>query len=55
MESVDKEPLTTVNYTRKEVFALLNLLSADDCPYPIWNDIANKIKMSEDEKVDEKK
>jgi hypothetical protein len=55
MESADKEPLTTVTYTRKEIFALLNLLSADDCPYPIWNYIANKIRMSKDKDEEEKK
>ena len=49
-----KEPLTTVNFTREKIFALLNLLSNDDCPYPIWNDIANKIRMSKDEEVDER-
>jgi hypothetical protein len=42
----EKEPLITVNFTREEIFALLNLLSNDDCPYPIWDDIANKIRMS---------
>ena len=49
------KPFTTVNFTREKIFALLNLLSNDDCPYPIWNDIANKIRMSKDEEVDEKK
>ena len=44
MKSADKE----------EIFALLNLLSDDDCPHPIWNDIANKIRMSKDEEVEEK-
>jgi hypothetical protein len=47
MKSANKEPLTTVNFTKEKIFALLNLLSDDDCPYPIWNDIANK--MSKDE------
>ena len=47
----EKEHLTTVNFTREKIFALLNLLSNDDCPYPIWNDIANKIRMSKDEEV----
>jgi hypothetical protein len=42
----EKEPLITVNFTREEIFALLNLLSNDDCPYPIRDDIANKIRMS---------
>jgi hypothetical protein len=41
-----KEPLITVNFSREEIFALLNILSNDDCPYPIWDDIANKIRMS---------
>ena len=45
MKSVDKE----------EIFALLNLLSDDDCPHPIWNDIANKIRMSKDKDEEEKK
>jgi hypothetical protein len=44
MKSVDKE----------EIFALLNLLSDDDCPHPIWNDIANKIRMSKDKDEEEK-
>ena len=48
----DKEPLITVNFTREEIFALLNLLSNDDCPHPIWDDIANRIRMSKDEEVD---
>ncbi|HEU5172911.1 MAG TPA: hypothetical protein VFT83_05210 [Nitrososphaeraceae archaeon] len=42
----EKEPLITVNFSREEIFALLNILSNDDCPYPIWDDIANKIRMS---------
>ena len=42
MKSADKE----------EIFALLNLLSDDDCPHPIWNDIANKIRMSKDKEID---
>jgi hypothetical protein len=46
------KPFTTVNFTREKIFALLNLLSNDDCPYPIWNDIANKIRMSKDEEID---
>lgn len=46
----EKEPLITGNF-REEIFALLNLLSNDDCPHPIWNDIANKIRMSKDEEV----
>jgi hypothetical protein len=50
-----KEPITTVNFTREKIFALLNLLSNDDCPYPIWNDIADKIRIIKDEEVDEKK
>jgi hypothetical protein len=57
MESADKEPLTTVNFTREKIFALLNLLSNDDCQYPIWNDIANIIRMgkNKDEDEEEKK
>jgi hypothetical protein len=55
MESADKEPLTTVNFTREKIFALLNLLSNDDCPYPIWNDIANIIRMGENKDEEEKK
>ena len=51
----NKEPFTTVNFTREKIFALLNLLSNDDCPYPIWNDIADKIRMSKDEDEEEKK
>jgi hypothetical protein len=47
----EKEPLIAVNFTREEIFALLNLLSNDDCPYPIWDDITNKIRMSKDEEV----
>ena len=31
---------------------LLNLLSNDDCPFPIWDDIANKIRMSKDKEID---
>ena len=49
----NKESLTTVNFTREKIFALLNLLSNDDCPYPIWNEIANKIRMSKDKDEDE--
>ena len=41
MKSADKE----------EIFALLNLLSKDDCPYPIWDDIANKIRRSKDKEL----
>ena len=48
----DKEPLITVNFTREEIFGLLNLLSNDDCPYPIWDDIANKIRMIKDKEID---
>ena len=48
----EKEPLTTVNFTREEIFGLLTLLSSDDCPYPIWDDIANKIRMSKDKEID---
>ena len=44
MKSADKE----------EIFALLNLLSDDDCPHPIWNDIANKIRSNKDEEIEEK-
>lgn len=47
----EKEPLITGNF-REEIFALLNLLSNDDCPHPIWNDIANKIRMSKDKEID---
>ena len=47
----EKEPLITVNFTREEIFALLNLLSNDDCPHPIWDDIAKKIRMSKDEDI----
>ena len=50
-----QEPKTTVNFTRVEIFGLLNLLSNDDCPYPIWDDIANKIRMIKDEEGEEKK
>ena len=46
----EKEPLKTVIFTREEIFALLNLLSNDDCPYPIWDDIANKIRMGNKDK-----
>ena len=48
----EKEPLTTGNFTREEIFRLLNLLSSDDCPFPIWEDIANKIRMSKDKGID---
>ena len=48
----NKEPTTKLNFTREKIFALLNLLSNDDCPYPIWNDIANKIRMSKNEEVE---
>lgn len=51
----DKEPFITANFTREEIFALLNLLSDDDCPHPIWNDIANKIRMNKDKDEEEKK
>jgi hypothetical protein len=51
----NKEPLTTVNFTSEKIFALLNLLSDDDCPHPLWNDIANKIKMSKDDEEKKKK
>ena len=46
----EKEPLITGNF-REEIFALLNLLSNDDCPHPIWDDIAKKIRMSKDEDI----
>jgi hypothetical protein len=49
MKPADKEPLITLNFTSEEIFALLNLLSDEDCPHPIWNDIANKIRTSKDE------
>jgi len=55
MKSDDKDPLITVNFTREEIFALLKLLSDEDCPHPIWNDIANKIRMSNDIDEEEKK
>jgi hypothetical protein len=48
----EKEHLTTVNFTREEIFGLLNLLSNDDCQFPIWDDIANKIRMSKDKEID---
>jgi hypothetical protein len=31
----EKEQLTIVNFTREEIFGLLNLLSNDDRPFPI--------------------
>jgi hypothetical protein len=48
----EKEQLTIVNFTREEIFGLLNLLSNDDCPFPIWGDITNKIRMSKDKEID---
>ncbi|MDF2736840.1 MAG: hypothetical protein K0S93_696 [Nitrososphaeraceae archaeon] len=48
----EKEPMIKVNFTREEIFGLLNLLSNDDCPYPIWDNIANKIRMSKDKEID---
>jgi hypothetical protein len=50
----EQGPKTTVNYTREKIFALLTLLSNDDCQYPIWDNIANKMRMSKDEEVKER-
>jgi hypothetical protein len=50
--SSEKEPITTVSFTREKIFGLLNLISHDDCPYPIWDDIANKIRITRDKEID---